>query len=40
MHAASLLINGSWVDGEGTAFESINPARNEVVWQGHAATDN
>lgn len=40
MTAASLLINGSWLDGEGVAFESINPARNEVVWQGHAATDN
>lgn len=39
MTAANLFINGSWVAGEGAEFESINPARNEVVWQGKAATD-
>src|SRR5690554_1341989 len=39
MTAANLFINDSWVAGEGAAFESINPARNEVVWQGKAATD-
>ncbi|WP_127346353.1 succinylglutamate-semialdehyde dehydrogenase [Pseudidiomarina mangrovi] len=40
MTAANLLIDGVWVAGEGEAFESINPARNEVVWQGYAATDS
>lgn len=40
MTAANLFINGAWVAGEGSAFESINPARNEVVWQGKAATES
>ena len=31
-------INGQWVSGQGDAFDSIDPARNEVVWQGKAAT--
>src|SRR5690554_5851615 len=30
-------INGQWVAGKGVAFESVDPARNEVIWQGNAA---
>jgi succinylglutamic semialdehyde dehydrogenase len=32
------LINGAWQAGLGHSFESLNPAKNEVVWQGNAAT--
>lgn len=33
-----LFIQGQWVDGEGETFESVDPARNEVIWQGQAAS--
>ncbi|RUO76823.1 succinylglutamate-semialdehyde dehydrogenase [Pseudidiomarina taiwanensis] len=39
MAEQNLWINGQWVAGEGERFKSIDPARNEVVWQGTAATD-
>jgi len=32
------LINGQWLNGEGKSFESLNPAKNEVVWAGNAAS--
>lgn len=34
----NLFINGEWLAGAGVAMESIDPAKNEVVWQGQAAT--
>lgn len=33
-----LWINGEWIQGLGQRFTSINPARNEVVWEGETAT--
>ena len=33
------LINGQWLDGKGQAFTSLNPAKNEIVWQGISASD-
>ncbi|OPX57129.1 succinylglutamic semialdehyde dehydrogenase [Oceanospirillum multiglobuliferum] len=33
----TLFINGEWLAGEGPAFQSVNPATGEVVWQGQAA---
>ena len=32
------LINGQWVNGEGQGFSSTNPANNELLWQGEAAS--
>lgn len=34
----SLFLNGEWLAGAGVAMESIDPAKNQVVWQGQAAT--
>lgn len=34
----SQLINGTWLDGQGTAFEKTNPVTNEVIWTGQEAT--
>lgn len=31
-------INGQWVAGLGNEFTSVDPARNEVIWTGKAAT--
>lgn len=31
-------INGTWVDGLGDEFSSVDPARNDVIWKGKAAT--
>ncbi|OZB03585.1 MAG: N-succinylglutamate 5-semialdehyde dehydrogenase, partial [Idiomarina sp. 34-48-12] len=39
MSEQNLYINGNWVAGEGELFKSINPARNEVIWEAKAATD-
>lgn len=33
----SLLIDGQWQQGAGELFSSINPANNQVIWQGHSA---
>ena len=35
---ASVMINGDWLDGQGKAFSSLNPAKGEVYWQGQAAS--
>lgn len=35
---ASLYIDGVWREGAGGAFQSLNPASNEVVWRGAAAS--
>ena len=32
------LIDGQWLAGEGKPFESRDPAKNEVIWQGGAAS--
>lgn len=32
------LINGTWLEGKGLGFTSLNPAKNEVVWSGKSAT--
>ena len=32
------LINNQWIAGDGELFQSLNPAKNEVVWQGKTAT--
>lgn len=34
----SLWIDGQWVAGEGELLQSVDPARNEVVWEGHCAS--
>lgn len=31
------LINNQWLAGFGPAFDSVNPANNDILWQGHAA---
>ncbi len=31
------FINGEWLAGEGKAFTSINPANNNLVWEGQSA---
>ncbi|WP_210398034.1 succinylglutamate-semialdehyde dehydrogenase [Motiliproteus sediminis] len=36
--SASLFINGAWLEGQGTALQSLNPAINQPLWQGRAAT--
>lgn len=36
--SASLFINGQWLAGQGTAFNSINPATGETIWTGQAAS--
>jgi len=32
-------INGSWHAGQGAEFKSVDPARNEVIWSGKAASE-
>lgn len=32
------LINDEWIEGEGPKFTSVNPATEEVVWEGKAAS--
>lgn len=34
-----LFIDGVWQDGHGEEFSSFDPATNNIVWQGRAATD-
>ncbi len=38
MSQAVQFINGQWLDGEGQAFHSIDPAKNQIIWQGKAAS--
>ncbi len=35
---ASVMINGEWLDGQGSAFSSLNPAKGEVYWQGQSTS--
>lgn len=39
MSDQNLFINNNWIAGEGELFKSVDPARNEVVWEGKAATE-
>lgn len=32
------FINGQWSQGQGNAFNSVNPANNDVIWQASSAT--
>jgi succinylglutamic semialdehyde dehydrogenase len=32
------LINGQWLPGEGHDVTSLNPARNQIIWQGKSAS--
>lgn len=34
----SLWINGQWLAGEGELFQSVDPARDETVWEGRSAS--
>ncbi len=38
MIAGRNLIGGNWVEGSGAAFQSLDPATGEVLWQGAAST--
>ncbi|MEH8021758.1 succinylglutamate-semialdehyde dehydrogenase [Rheinheimera metallidurans] len=40
MKHAEQFINGQWLQGEGNVFNSLDPAKNVQIWQGHAATAN
>jgi succinylglutamic semialdehyde dehydrogenase len=35
---AQLFIDGKWLEGSGSTFESRNPVTQEIVWQGHSAS--
>ena len=38
MSQAIQFINGQWQAGLGHDVTSLNPAKNEVIWQGKTAT--
>jgi succinylglutamic semialdehyde dehydrogenase len=38
MEHAEQFINGAWVQGQGKAFSSLDPAKNNSLWHGRAAT--
>ena len=38
MSQATQLIDGQWQEGLGHNVTSLNPAKNEVIWQGKSAT--
>jgi succinylglutamic semialdehyde dehydrogenase len=38
MSHAAQFINGQWLAGEGKTFTSLDPAKNQQVWQGEAAS--
>ncbi|MDP2714887.1 succinylglutamate-semialdehyde dehydrogenase [Rheinheimera sp.] len=38
MEHAEHYINGNWVNGAGKAFQSLDPAKNKLIWQGRAAS--
>ena len=37
MSQATHFINGEWISGNGSMFTSIDPAKNQVVWEGASA---
>jgi succinylglutamic semialdehyde dehydrogenase len=40
MNKHTQLIDGQWHEGNGPQFDSLNPAKNEIVWQGKSATQD
>ncbi|MCH7294574.1 succinylglutamate-semialdehyde dehydrogenase [Acinetobacter higginsii] len=38
MSQGALLIDGAWVQGQGSAFEKTNPVSNQQIWVGHEAS--
>jgi succinylglutamic semialdehyde dehydrogenase len=38
MSESGNFIGGNWVEGTGAAFQSLDPATGEVVWEGAAST--
>lgn len=38
MSQGALLIDGVWVQGQGSAFEKTNPVSNQQIWAGHEAS--
>lgn len=38
MSQAVQYINGQWLAGAGQAFQSLDPAKNQIIWQGQAAS--
>ncbi|MGP9800137.1 succinylglutamate-semialdehyde dehydrogenase [Rheinheimera sp. NSM] len=38
MEHAEHYINGSWVNGAAKPFQSLDPAKNKLIWQGRAAS--
>lgn len=40
MSQAIQLINGEWHQGQGHEVTSVNPAKNELIWQGKSASKN
>jgi len=39
MNTTSHFINGNWIEGNGPAFEKLNPSDNAEIWSGHAGTE-
>jgi len=35
--ADNIFINGQWLPGAAEAFQSLNPAKGEVIWEGNSA---
>ena len=38
MSQGALLIDGAWIQGQGTAFSKTNPVNNQQIWAGHEAS--
>lgn len=34
----TLFINGEWIAGQGHTIQSVDPAKNQIIWEGKAAT--
>lgn len=39
MNSTTLFINGTWQAAQGSYFEKHNPANNQLLWSGHAASE-
>ncbi|WP_026960156.1 succinylglutamate-semialdehyde dehydrogenase [Aliagarivorans taiwanensis] len=38
MQATTHLINGQWQAGQGSRFQSLDPAKNQLLWEGASAS--
>lgn len=38
MNNAVQFINNQWLEGKGATFSSVDPAKNQQIWQGQSAT--